>query len=159
MEANMRIIARGWGRNQGETEIMNVALGDAVDPPAPGDYYSSGQAYLEVEHPYLRKRTTAKVSAGTEQLRLGGRYLLKIELSRDEIAKLFYATHGGDIVRTFRQFLEDEERQEEEEEQRQEAARLAASIQHHQHIRAQREKRELLKQVGEKLASLKQQQE
>jgi hypothetical protein len=77
----MRIIARGWGRNQGETEIMNVALGDAVDPPAPGDYYSSGQAYLEVEHPYLRKRTTAKVSAGTEQLRLGGRYLLKIELS------------------------------------------------------------------------------
>lgn len=155
----MRITARGWGRNQGETEIMNVALEDAVDPPAPDDYYSSGQAYLQVEHPYSRKTTTANVSAGTGQLRLGGRYLLKIELSRNEIAKLFYATHDGDIVRMFRQFLEDEERQEEEEEQRQEAALRLASIQRRQRLAAQAEKRELLKEVGEKLASLKQREE
>ena len=103
--------------------------------------------------------TKANVSAGTEQLRLGGRYLLKIELRREEIAKLFYATHDGDIVRTFRQLLEDDERQEEEEEQRQDAARRLADIERRQRLAAQAEKRELLKQMREKLASLKQQPE
>jgi hypothetical protein len=154
MEATMRITARGWGRNQGQTEVVNVALGQAVDGPGPGEYYHLGQAYLQIENPYSRNMATANVSAGTEQLRLGGRYLLKVELSREEIAKLFFATHHGDIVQTFKSLLEDEERQEEEEKQRQEAERRAAMFARHRQLAAQRERRKLLEQFGEKFASL-----
>jgi len=45
------------------------------------------------------------------ELRLGGSYLLQVELRSKEITQLFYETHGGDIVRMFRSFIEDEERQ------------------------------------------------
>ena len=51
-----------------------------------------------------------KVCVSTSaELRLGGSYLLQVELRRKEIAQLFYETHGGDIVRMFRSFIEDEE--------------------------------------------------
>jgi hypothetical protein len=153
----MRIIARGWGRDQGEKEIVNVSLGEAVDPPGPGDYYSLGQAYLQVEDPYIRKLAKAKIAAGTEEVRMGGRYLLRVELTREEIAKLFYATHNGDLVHTFRSLLEDEERQEDEEEQRQEAERRAAVLARFRRSAARRERRELLEQFGEKFASLNKQ--
>jgi hypothetical protein len=107
-----------------------------------------------VENAYLPKLAKAKLSAGTEPLRLGGRYLLRFELSREEISKLFYATHKGDLVQTFKSLLEDEERQAEEEEQRQEAERRAAMLARHQRQAAQRKRRELLEQFGEKFASL-----
>jgi len=81
----MRIIARGWSRDQGEKEIVNVSLGEAVDPPDTGDYYSLGQAYLQIENPYSRKLAKAKVAAGTEELRMGGRYLFRVELSREKL--------------------------------------------------------------------------
>jgi hypothetical protein len=154
MEATMRITARGWGRNQGQMEIVNVALEEAISTPGPGNYYHSGQAYLDVENPYTRKLTTAGISAGTEQLRMGGKYLLKIELSRKEIAKLFFATHDGDIVQMFKSLLEDEEREAEEEERRREAEQRAAMLERHRQRMARNEKRELLGQVREKLASL-----
>src|SRR5262249_25507537 len=44
-------------------------------------------------------------------VRLGGSYLLRVELTKEEIAKLFYETHSEDIVRMFRSFVEDEDRQ------------------------------------------------
>ena len=149
----MRVTVRGWGRDHGETEIVNVALRDA-EGLGPGSYYSLSQAYWQVENEYLPKMAKAELSAGTEPLRLGGRYLLKVELSRKEIAKMFFATHNGDIVRTFKSLLEDEERQAEEEEQRQEAERRAAMLARHRRLAAQRERREVLEQFGEKLASL-----
>src|SRR5260370_25889118 len=96
----------------------------------------------------------AELAGGTERIGLGGRYLLKVELSRKEIAKMFFATHNGDIVRTFKSLLEDEERQAEEEEQRQEAERRAAMLARHRRLAAQRERRGVLEQFGEKLAWL-----
>ena len=103
----MRISVRGWGRDQGEKEIMNSPLEDAeIDP---SDRYTRGKTYLTIDYPKSR-RSTVRVSTSTE-LRLGGRYLLRVELSRKEIAQLFYETHGGDIVRMFQSFIEDEERQ------------------------------------------------
>jgi hypothetical protein len=147
----MHIKARGWGRNQGETEILNVALESATDSPGPGNYYQLDQAYLDIENAYTR-RSKVKIAAGTEHLRMGGRYLLRIELSRKEIAKLFFATHDGDIVRTFKSLLEDEEREEERRE-------AAAFLARHQQFEAQKQRRELLEQLGEKFASLKQQKE
>jgi hypothetical protein len=88
---------------------------------------------------------------------MGGRYLLDVELSREEIAKLFYATHYGDIVDTFRKLLEDEERQEKEKEEREEAARIQARIEQIRRMNAEAERRALLKQVEEKLTSRKKQ--
>ena len=76
----MRVTVRGWGRDHGETEIVNAALGDPEDS-RPGSYYL-GQGYWRVENEYLPKMAKAKLSAGTEPLRLGGRYLLRVELSR-----------------------------------------------------------------------------
>ena len=135
-----------------ETLALLDVDASAVDVPPPG-YLDGSRRFCPTS---LAK---AKLSAGTEPLRLGGRYLLKVELSRDEIAKLFFATHHGDIVRTFKSLLEDEERQAEEEDQRQEAERRAAMLARHRRLAAQRERRELLEQLGEKLASLRQQKE
>jgi hypothetical protein len=105
----MRIVVRGWGRDQGEKEIMNAPLGDAEEGPS--DRYTRGKIYLNVQYPHIRHMAKVRVSTSAE-LRLGGNYLLHVELSRKEIAQLFYETHGGDIVRMFRSFVDDEERQE-----------------------------------------------
>jgi hypothetical protein len=105
----MRITVRGWGRDQGEKEIMDAPLEVAV--PGPDKTYSQGRTYLNIVHPEARWLTKVRVSTSTK-LRLGGRYLLHVELSRKEIAQLFYETHGNDIVRMVRSFIEDEERQE-----------------------------------------------
>jgi hypothetical protein len=153
MEATMRVTVRGWGRDHGETEIVKVALGDPEDTSR-GSYYSLGEGYWRVENEYLPKMAKAKLSAGTKPLHLGGRYLLRVELSREEIAKLFFATHNGDLVQTFKSLLEDEERQAEEEERRREAEERAAMLQRQQRRAAQRERRELLEKFGEKFASL-----
>lgn len=99
----MRITVRGWGRDQGEKEIMNAALENAETDPS--DRYTRGKTYLAVDYPKSR-RSTVRVSTSTE-LHLGGNYLLHIELSRNEIARLFYETHGNDIVRMFRSFVEE----------------------------------------------------
>jgi hypothetical protein len=151
MEAIMRVTIRGWRRDHGETQIVNVGLGD---PEESHKSYYLGEGYVSVENAYLPKMAKVKLSAGTQPLHLGGRYLLRVELTREEIAKLFFATHTGDLVQMFRSLLEDEERQAEEEEQRQEAERRAARDARIQRMMAQKERRELLGQFGEKFASL-----
>ena|SRR5260370_42148555 len=104
----MRINVRGWGRNQGETTIMNASLEEAESP---GDTYSRDKIYKTIEHPEYRRLTKVRISTSAE-VRLGGTYLLHVELSRKEIAQLFYDTHSGAMVRMVRSFIEDEERQE-----------------------------------------------
>jgi hypothetical protein len=104
----MRITVRGWGRDQGETTIMSAALSDAETPDGS---YSRGKLYKKVEYPENKRSTKARISTSAE-LRLGGNYLLHVELSRSEIAQLFYDTHSGAMVRMVRSFIEDEERQE-----------------------------------------------
>ncbi len=104
----MRITVRGWGRDLGETEIMDAALADAEVPEG---NYSRGKIYKKVLHPEDRRRTKVRVSTGTE-VRLGGTYLLHVELSRKEIAQLFYDTHSGSMVRMFRAFIEEEDHED-----------------------------------------------
>ena len=105
----MRIVVRGWGRDQGETEIMNSPLGDADTGPT--ESYTRGETYLRIVSPEVRNLTKARVSTSTT-VRLGGNYLLQVELTRKEIAQLFYKTHEGDMVRMLRSFIEDEESEE-----------------------------------------------
>ena len=104
----MRISVRGWGRDQGETQVMKASLSNAEK----GDVsrYARGETYLEVyphRAPYM---TAARISTSTA-LRLGGNYLLHVELSREDIEQLFFETHSGDIVRMFRSFMAEETRQ------------------------------------------------
>jgi hypothetical protein len=112
----MRIKVRGWGRDVGETQIMSAALEDAEKGPT--NRYSKGKTYLRVDHPEVPFLTKVRVSTSAE-LRLGGSYLLQVELSRREIAQLFYETHGGDIVKMFKSFVEDEDRKWDAHEQEQ----------------------------------------
>jgi hypothetical protein len=104
----MHITVRGWGRDQGETTIMSAALADAESPAGT---YSRGKLYKTVEYPENKRLTKVRISTSAE-VRLGGNYLLHVELSRSEIAQLFYDTHSGAMVRMVRSFIEDEERQE-----------------------------------------------
>jgi hypothetical protein len=104
----MRITVRGWGRDQGETTIMSAALADAESG---GDTYSKGKLYKTVDYPESRGFTKVRISTSAE-VRLGGNYLLQVELNREELAQLFYDTHSGAMVRMVRSFIEDEERQE-----------------------------------------------
>lgn len=104
----MRIMVRGWGRDLGETEIMNGALEAAENAP---DRYSRGQIYKTVLNPEDWRKTKVRVSTSAE-VRLGGTYLLHVELSRSEIAQLFYETHSGAMIRMVRSFIEEEENEE-----------------------------------------------
>lgn len=101
----MRITVRGWGRDLGETEIMNASLDEAVVPEG---NYSRGKVYKKVLNPENRRRTSLRISTGTE-VRLGGTYLMHVELSRREIAELFFETHNGSMVRMFKAFMEEED--------------------------------------------------
>jgi hypothetical protein len=104
----MHITVRGWGRDQGEKEIMRAALADAETPAGS---YSRGKVYKAVLNAEDRRRTKVRVSTSAE-LRLGGTYLLHVELSRREIAQLFFETHTGSMVRMIRSFIEEEGRED-----------------------------------------------
>jgi hypothetical protein len=104
----MRITVRGWGRDLGETEIMNTALADAE---APGDRLSQGKLYKRVTDLENKRWTTVHISTSAD-LRLGGTYLLRVELTRKEIAELFFDTHKAAMVRMIQSFIEDEENED-----------------------------------------------
>ncbi len=105
----MRIAVRGWSRDQGEREIVNVSLGSAKTELS-DNAYSRTETYLFADPPN-RRPVKVRIATHTE-LRLGGDYLLQVELYRHEIAQLFYATHSAEIVRMFKCFVEEEERQD-----------------------------------------------
>ncbi|MGH6681662.1 MAG: hypothetical protein ACREDL_22615 [Bradyrhizobium sp.] len=106
----MRISVRGWGRDLGETKIMGGDLEEAETLPE-GGRYSLGKVYKSVLSSENRRRTKVRISTGTE-VRLGGTYLMHVELTRKEIAQLFYDTHSGSIVRMLRAFINEEGRED-----------------------------------------------
>jgi hypothetical protein len=101
----MRITVRGWGRDLGETEIMNASLDEAMIEEGS---YARGKLYKKVLNPEDRRRTSLRISTGTE-VRLGGTYLMHVDLSRKEISQLFFETHNGSMVRMFKAFIEEED--------------------------------------------------
>jgi hypothetical protein len=82
----MRITVRGWGRDLGETTIMSGGLTGAESP---GGKYSRNKLYKAVEYADNPRLTKVRISTSAE-VRLGGTYLLHVELSRKEIAQLSY---------------------------------------------------------------------
>jgi hypothetical protein len=105
---DMRITVRGWGRNLRETEIMNAAIADAETPP---HWLSRGKLYKNLDQPENKRFTKVRLY-GSADLCLGGTYLLKVELSRKDIAELFFDTHKGAMTRMIQSFIEEEEREE-----------------------------------------------
>jgi hypothetical protein len=112
MEANMQITVRGWSRDLGETVVLSGGLDGAEEPQGT---YSKGKLYKKVVNPENKRFTKVRISSGVE-VRLGGSYLMHVELSRKEIANLFFETHNGAMVRMIKSFLDEEAREEREEE-------------------------------------------
>lgn len=104
----MRITVRGWGRDLGETEIMNGALADAEAAP---DRLTIRKLYKAVDNPEDKRRTKVRILTSTD-LRLGGTYMLRVELSREDIAELFFDTHKGAMIRMIQSFIEEEARED-----------------------------------------------
>jgi hypothetical protein len=104
----MRISVRGWGRDAGETEVMNGSLLEAESEP---ERYSTGKIYKKAEYLDSRIYGRVRISTSTE-VRLGGKYLLHVELSKKEIAELFFETHSGSMVQMVRDFIEQEHRED-----------------------------------------------
>lgn len=102
----MRIIVSGWGRSHGKKEIMDAPLALATTHNEKGKF-SFGETYLQTIGTESFPARRVQISTGVE-LRLGGNYRLEVELSRADIAHLFYKTHSGDIVRMFRSFVEND---------------------------------------------------
>ncbi|MDH2404089.1 hypothetical protein QCM77_29660 [Bradyrhizobium sp. SSUT18] len=87
---------------------MNASL---LEAEVPEGNFSLRKLYKKVLNPEDRRRTSVRISTGTE-VRLGGTYLMHVELSRREIAQLFFETHNGSMVRMFKAFIEEEETEE-----------------------------------------------
>jgi hypothetical protein len=90
---------------------------------------SQGKLYKRLDHPENKRFTKVRLY-GSADLRLGGTYLLKVELSRKEIAELFFETHKAAMVRMIQSFIEDEENED--------RARLLAEIAQRAERRRQR---------------------
>jgi hypothetical protein len=104
----MHISVRGWGRDLGETTLVREPLHSAEEP---GDRLSRDKLYKKVFDAEDRRRTKVRISTSAE-MRLGGTYLLRLELSRKEIAQLFFETHTGSMVRMIKSFIEDENKED-----------------------------------------------
>lgn len=95
----MQVTTRGWSRDHGAKPVLSASL---IGEDVTGDVkqFERGKTYFEIDRQvtYLsrgrrRVHCTAKVSSHAE-LNLNGSYLVQLELSRAEIARLFYLTHG-----------------------------------------------------------------
>ena len=106
----MRISVRGWSRDLGETNLVSGDL-EKAETLGEGGRYSVGKLYKEVKNPQDWRGTKVRISTSTE-VRLGGTYLLQLELSRREIAELFFETHTGSMVRMLRAFINEEHRED-----------------------------------------------
>lgn len=122
----MRVIARGWGRDHGEKGIIED---DLTEAPVKTGYFwpSMSQAYVQIERSVAGSTVsppTVLIAKGTP-LTLSGKYLVQLELSQREIARLFYLTHSDkelhELVGMFATFKQQQDREAEAEAQRQAA--------------------------------------
>ena len=113
----MQVTVRGWARDMGRKPILECEMlqEDIVEEI---DRLERGKTYFEVRQEVTHKSRgrrkvsyTAKVSAHAE-LNLNGSYLVQLELSRDEIARLFYLTNGDRGLPDILNFFSDLKQQE-----------------------------------------------
>src|SRR5947208_13002981 len=95
----MRVTARGWSRDHGAKDVLSAELA-YEDVSEEVQAFEQDKTYFQIkrdvqELPRGRRRVryTTRVSSHAN-LNLNGSYLVQLELSREEIARLFYLTHG-----------------------------------------------------------------
>jgi hypothetical protein len=113
----MRVTARGWSRDHGKKDVLTAELA-YEDVSEDVKTFQQGKTYFQIkrdvqELPRGRRRVryTTRVSSHAE-LNLSGSYLVQLELSREEIARLFYLTHGDAELPELIRFFTELERQE-----------------------------------------------
>lgn len=95
----MKVTARGWSRDHGAKDILSAELAyedvseDVKAFEQRRTYFQVKRSVQELSRGRRRVRYTTRVSSHAE-LNLNGSYLVQLELSREEIARLFYLTHA-----------------------------------------------------------------
>jgi hypothetical protein len=113
----MKVSARGWSRDHGEKDVLSAELA-YEDVREDVEAFEQGKTYFQIkravqELPRGRRRVryTARVSSHAE-LNLNGSYLVQLELSRQEIARLFYLTHADaelpELIKFFSELKHEE---------------------------------------------------
>ena len=86
MEKSMRITARGWHRNAGQTLIMDHELAEA-------EAWSGPTATPNVLYERRIANGGIGLYLGPAAITLGGRYLLDVEFSKDDITRMFLSCY------------------------------------------------------------------
>lgn len=107
----MQVTVRGWSRDHGKKPVLEAELNtdDVIEGPI--ESFSRGKTYFQVNRS-VRQLTRGrrkvdyriKVSSHAE-LNLSGSYLVQLDLSRNEIARLFYLTNGDRSLPELLQFF------------------------------------------------------
>jgi hypothetical protein len=96
--------------------VETVVLSDGIEgAEEPGGSYERGKIYKKLLEPENRRRTKVRISKGVD-VRLGGRYLMDVELTRQEISRLFFETHNGAMIRMIKSFIDEENAEDRAEE-------------------------------------------
>ncbi len=116
-KASMRVTVRGWARDFGEKEILSCELAYA-DIDEDVKRLERRTTYFQVERhlrPVYRGRRKVDYNIrvfGHAELTLSGSYLVQLELSRREIARLFYETNGDEglpeLLQLFSEFKQQD---------------------------------------------------
>jgi hypothetical protein len=113
----MQVTTRGWARDHGPKPVLSASL-TAEDITDEVKRFERDKTYFEIDRQVMhlsrgrrRVRCTARVSSHAE-LNLNGSYLVQLELSREEIARLFYLTHGDAELPELIKFFAELRRQE-----------------------------------------------
>jgi hypothetical protein len=81
------------------------------DAEAAPDRLTHARLYKAVDNLEDKRRTMVRILTSAA-LRLGGTYMLRVELSRKDIAELFFDTHKGAMIRMIQSFIEEEARED-----------------------------------------------
>lgn len=106
----MRLLARGWSRDHGDKEILEADILESPKDIDESESYSKSNTYLGLKKSVRRllggdSRTliTGVRILKHAEVNLCGSYQFEVQISRTEIARLFYMTH---IDRPLRSIVE-----------------------------------------------------
>jgi hypothetical protein len=110
----MQVTIRGWSRDHGAKELLGANLARDQVRYGEGDC-DWGETYIDVirTQKSFRGRNVVPVNShwvrvtGSTELNLNGGYMVQLELSDAEIARLFYLTHGAEEGRRTLKSLEE----------------------------------------------------
>jgi hypothetical protein len=108
----MQVTASGWARNRGERVLLQADVAHMEVWPNV-ELYERGEKYLEVKMEQGTRGMRATIRAsGHAELNLNGSYLIQVELSREEIERLFYLTNGDRAIPKLLEMFENLRKQE-----------------------------------------------